>query len=315
MSSPSPASYWKAPPLVPSAEDQIRDIEIQRGTPLSETMRARIRADVLRQQAKAERPPGVTSREIEDWEMEFGVSLPALLKRMLSGQNGGDLADGPISILPLADINPPPDADGLVVQDDPAATTDASRIFLFGEHEHGYLLLLNYNPPFTEDPAIYGCWPGDGGYFHKKADSLEAFFCKELAVSPDCPIRFEMPSGYLLVSRTEGDCPNGICVSDTRYEKHAGWTPAGVRVVTRYQDGNGTTTWEEECLPAAQAKMTLVNGCPRIAFHATDDSPVQVTKAFEIRPGVWKTIQEEAHEIWLTLDDQESAKKLLEKMA
>lgn len=109
-----------------------------------------------------DRDAGATEEAMRDWEREHGVSLPALLREVLSIRDGGTLRDAPVTIRPLDAIRPV-GPDFWQHAEYAEEVDDRSLVFEFAEHAEVDLgFLLDYNARGRHgEPSVFSYTHGD----------------------------------------------------------------------------------------------------------------------------------------------------------
>ncbi|HVV99064.1 MAG TPA: SMI1/KNR4 family protein [Planctomycetaceae bacterium] len=127
--------------------------------------------------------PGVDAEAIREWEEEHGVTLPALLRTALAIQNGGDVRNARLQILPLEEIVPIDEDFWEWTELDESEAPDQDLMFVFGEEtEVGGTYLLNFNAKGPAgEPSVYLDFHGESTY--RMADSLQDLLNQLLASS------------------------------------------------------------------------------------------------------------------------------------
>lgn len=145
--------------------------------------------------------PGVTESQIQAWEQRRGVSLPALLRQILTRQNGGAVRLGEIDLDPLDEIKPVDEdfRDHTEIDDD---APDHALVFTLGGNDAGGRLLMNFNTNGPEgEPSLY-LFYNDGCGSSLIGDSLDEFFEAELACDDEPAVDWsEWKQGMEVVAR------------------------------------------------------------------------------------------------------------------
>lgn len=127
---------------------------------------------------------GATKAQVKAWETQHGVTLPKLLKKVLSEHDGGCVLGTMFRVLPLGEIVPADDEfwDFALVDDD--EVVDHALVFPFAwDDELGGQYVLNFNAAGPNDePSVMQNY-SDPGDLNCAAKSLDKFFAKMLKVS------------------------------------------------------------------------------------------------------------------------------------
>ena len=125
--------------------------------------------------------PGVDAEEIRAWEEEHGVTLPALLRAALAIQNGGEVRNASMQILPLEEIVPVDEVFWEFTEVNENEAPDHDLMFVFGEETNvGGTYLLNFNAKGpTGEPSVYLDLHGESTY--RMGDSLKDLLNELLA--------------------------------------------------------------------------------------------------------------------------------------
>ncbi len=125
--------------------------------------------------------PGVTAKQIEDWERERGVQLPDMLRQAMAQQDGGYVYRSSIRILPLAQIANPEEDFWEWASYKEKEVPERRLVLRFAQDEDlGGSLFLNYNVKGPQqEPGLLECYSGDPD-LNQRAKSVTKFFARML---------------------------------------------------------------------------------------------------------------------------------------
>ena len=127
---------------------------------------------------------GVDAEAIRNWEAEYQVRLPKVLRTVLRIQDGGFVRNAPLEILPLEEIVPVEDDFWEYTEIEEDEAPDRDLVFVLGdETEIGGTYLLNFNAKGPAgEPSIYIDVHGEST--SRVAGSLKELLETLLASSP-----------------------------------------------------------------------------------------------------------------------------------
>src|SRR5262245_35618469 len=139
--------------------------------------------------AHVPRPPaGVTPKEIRAWEHKAGVTLPRILREALERQNGGQIRDTELEVLPLAQIQPLADDFWAIAEFPEDEVPDRRLVFLFVTSQNsGECYALNYRSGAQAEPSVLQGWIGGDPYLRAEAALVMEFF-ERLLKAEDAPL-------------------------------------------------------------------------------------------------------------------------------
>lgn len=124
--------------------------------------------------------PALGNGEIVQWEGQYGVTLPPILKRAYGQQDGGYIrgSNRDVLLLRLRDIEPI-EADFLdeLSWGNEEGQIDSAQFFHLGADGSGAALLIDFRETETggSDPAVYAYY-SDGGAIEQLTDTVDALF-------------------------------------------------------------------------------------------------------------------------------------------
>ncbi len=143
--------------------------------------------------AEPKKQPGVSEAELDAWQKSNGVQLPAVLREVLSVQNGGLMSNSDTTLFGLSDIVRPDEEVFYDLEDDEdlcAKFEDRGLVFAFAEEVNDglpmYLLNFNANGP-TGEPSVHHYYR-DMGDIEPEAATVSAFFAAKQATDSECAV-------------------------------------------------------------------------------------------------------------------------------
>jgi hypothetical protein len=193
--------FWAEPGIPGMSRDEAEAQLRQMGAWLESLPGASGKFDMSQVPGMSVRP-GVTEKQLADWEKAHRVRLPEVLRQGLARQNGGFVRDTRFQVLALEEIENPDGEFWEWASYKVDEVPDRSAVFRFAEDEFGGTHFLNYGlDRATRDPGVL-MHHHDPGDMRVCAQSVSKFFDRMLATS-DSPCVNWSEAGTLQVVAKE----------------------------------------------------------------------------------------------------------------